>query len=136
MDEDVVLAKVATIRRCLDRIRDVTGGDPKSLEELNTQDVFVLNLQRAAQAAIDLAVHIVAGNAWGLPATLKEAFAILVTMGVVTQDLGKHLEDMVGFRNLAVHDYQALDPDKLKRILTERLDDLESFCVVALGRLA
>ncbi|WP_337250322.1 HepT-like ribonuclease domain-containing protein [Acetomicrobium sp.] len=56
-DKDIVLAKVATIQRCFDRIRDVTGLDPKSLEDIDKQDIFVLNLQRAIQACIDLAAH-------------------------------------------------------------------------------
>jgi len=34
-DRDVVLAKVATIRKCLDRILDVTGLDPEKLEDIN-----------------------------------------------------------------------------------------------------
>ena len=45
-DEDVVLAKVAAIQRCLRRIKDVTGLDPARLEELDAQDIFVLNLKR------------------------------------------------------------------------------------------
>jgi len=49
-DRDVVLAKVATIRKCLDRIREVTDLDPGKLEDINRQDIFVLNLQRAVQA--------------------------------------------------------------------------------------
>jgi uncharacterized protein YutE (UPF0331/DUF86 family) len=34
---------------------------------------------------------------------------------------------MVGFRNIAVHDYEAIDVTILKRILAERLPDLENF---------
>ena len=133
VDQDILLAKVAAIRRCLERIRTVTGGDPESLVDLDRQDVFVLNLQRAVQAAIDLAVHIVSDESWGIPATLKEAFTLMAAHGVVSRDLGGHLEAMVGFRNLAVHDYQAIDPRVLQRILTERLGDLDTFCDAALA---
>jgi len=34
-DRDVVLAKVATIRKCLDRIRDVTDLDAEKLEDID-----------------------------------------------------------------------------------------------------
>lgn len=44
-DRDIVLAKVAAIQRCLKRIKDVTGLKPDTLDELNVQDIFVLNLQ-------------------------------------------------------------------------------------------
>ncbi len=88
VDQDILLAKVAAIHRCLERIRTVTGGDPESLVDLDRQDVFVLNLQRAVQAAIDLAVHIVSDESWGIPATLEEAFTLMAAHGrSVTGDL-------------------------------------------------
>ena len=34
---------------------------------------------------------------------------------------------MVGFRNIAVHDYQTIDTDLLKRIIKEHLKDFEEF---------
>lgn len=37
------------------------------------------------------------------------------------------MEKMTGFRNIAVHDYQSLNPDILKSILAYRLKDLEDF---------
>ena len=55
MTHDVALAKLAAIERCLERIRSVTGGDPASVDELDTEEIVVLNLQRAIQASIDLA---------------------------------------------------------------------------------
>lgn len=54
LDRDVVLAKVATIQRCLLRINQVTGLDPERLDNQDVEDIFVLNLQRAVQTAIDL----------------------------------------------------------------------------------
>lgn len=41
LDADVVLAKVASIRRWIARVRDVTRLDPDLLDEINTQDIFV-----------------------------------------------------------------------------------------------
>lgn len=132
VDQDVLVAKIASIHRCLARIRSTTASGPRALEDLDRQDIFVLNLQRAIQAAVDLAIHIVSDQDWGLPSTLKEAFTILAAHDVVSRDLARHLEAMVGFRNLAVHDYQSLDPAVLQRISTERLGDLEAFCAAAL----
>ncbi len=34
---------------------------------------------------------------------------------------------MVGFRNIAIHDYQSIDPEILKSILKTNLPDLEDF---------
>ncbi|MDN5335075.1 MAG: hypothetical protein PWR02_101 [Synergistales bacterium] len=126
-DRDVVLAKVATIRKCLDRIRDVTDLDPGKLEDIDRQDIFVLNLQRAVQACIDLASHAVAAEALGLPEKVRDNFSILREKGVVDPELASKMEKMTGFRNIAVRNYQALDLDILKSILSNNLKDLEDF---------
>lgn len=44
-DRDILLAKMATIQRCLKRIRETTGLDPESLDNIDREDIFVLNLQ-------------------------------------------------------------------------------------------
>jgi len=126
-DKDIVLAKVATIQRCFDRIRDVTGLDPKSLEDIDKQDIFVLNLQRAIQACIDLAAHAVASEHLGLPESVRDNFVILKEKGVIGAELASRMLKMTGFRNIAVHNYQALDLNILKSILVNNLKDIEDF---------
>lgn len=133
-DKDVVLAKVATIQKCLERIRDVTSLDPASLDDINRQDIFVLNLQRAIQASIDLASHIVASEGLGLPETVRENFALLRDKGLIDPLTASKMEKMTGFRNIAIHNYQALNLDILKSILTGNLKDLEDFYTAVLTR--
>ena len=84
-DKDVALAKVAAIQKCLRRIRDVTGLDPDRLDEVNNQDIFVLNLQRAIQSAIDLATHIVASEGLGIPDTIRGNFVLLEHEKVISR---------------------------------------------------
>jgi len=124
---DTVLAKLAAIRRCVQRIHDVTGGDPARVHDIDVQDIVVLNLQRAIQAAIDLAAHVIAQHSWGLPDSLKAHFTILSRERVIDPELCTKLEAMVGFRNIAIHDYETLDVNILQRIVAERLVDLEAF---------
>jgi uncharacterized protein YutE (UPF0331/DUF86 family) len=127
MNDDIILAKLAVIRRCLQRIQSKTGGDPTTVDDIDIQDIVVLNLQRAIQATIDLAAHLIMIHQWGLPASLKENFTLLAGQGVIDRELSRHLEAMVGFRNIAVHEYQALDVTILKHILRERLEDFAAF---------
>lgn len=84
MTPDVALGKLATIERCLERIRSVTGGDPGRVDNLDVEEIVVLNLQRAIQAAIDLAAHLIAGRGWGLPDSLKAHFQILADQNVIS----------------------------------------------------
>lgn len=134
-DRDVVLAKVAAIQKCLRRIKDVTGLDPDRLDELNTQDIFILNLQRAIQSTIDLATHVVASEGLGIPDTIRGNFVLLENAKIITKTLSKKMQSMVGFRNIAIHDYQTLDVDILKAILSKNLKDLEQFYIILLTRL-
>jgi uncharacterized protein YutE (UPF0331/DUF86 family) len=131
-DKDVVLAKVGIIQRCLRRIRETTGVDPHSLDNIDKQDIFVLNLQRAVQASIDLAAHIIASEGLGLPETLKDNFRFLRNRGIINDNITSRMESMSGFRNIAIHDYQAMNMDILKSILTKHLKDLEDFYTAVL----
>jgi hypothetical protein len=72
LDRDLVLAKVETLERCLTRIAD--AGLRPELAPVDRQDITVLNLQRVVQAMIDLAAHVVAEGALGLPDSLGASF--------------------------------------------------------------
>jgi len=134
-DKDIVIAKVATIQKCLERIRDVTALDPASLDDIDRQDIYVLNLQRAIQASIDLASHIVASQGLGLPETVRENFTLLRDKGLIDPLTASRMEKMTGFRNIAIHNYQALNLEILKSILTKNLKDLEDFYTAVLTSL-
>jgi uncharacterized protein YutE (UPF0331/DUF86 family) len=135
-DMDVILAKIGNIQRCLNRIKETTGLDPESLEDIDKQDIFVLNLQRAIEATIDMATHIIASEGLGLPATIRENFLILKEAGIIDDELMKKMQAMVGFRNIAVHDYTTIDPEILKSILAENLQDVEDFYTVILRKFS
>ena len=126
-DRDVVLAKVAAIKKGLRRIKEVTGLFPERLDDLDVQDIFVLNLQRAIQSAIDLAAHIVASEGLGISDTIQGHFVLLENAKVITKALSQKMQSMVGFRNIAIHDYENLDIEILKAILSKHLKDLEQF---------
>ncbi|MFA7621322.1 MAG: DUF86 domain-containing protein [Aminobacteriaceae bacterium] len=133
-DRDVILLKAATIQRCLARIAEATGFDPESLENIDKQDIFVLNLQRAVQAAIDMAAHGAASEHLGIPEIAAGNFTLLQKAGIIDDQLTEKMRKMTGFRNIAVHDYEALDIEILKSILAHRLKDLEDFYSAMLKR--
>lgn len=128
MADDVILNKAASIERCLRRITEKYGGDPQNLSGNQTkQDAIVLNLQRACETAIDLAMYVVRGKGLGLPQESREAFALLEKAGLLPAELASRLQRMVGFRNVAVHEYARLNLDILNTIITTHLDDFRRF---------
>lgn len=127
MPDDVRLNKPAIIRRCLERVREEYAGRPERLADWTHQDALVLNLLRACEAAIDLAMHEVAQRGLGVPQTSREAFSLLEQAGVIPPGLSRRLPAMVGFRHIAVHSYRELDVSILQRVLDEHLGDFEDF---------
>lgn len=132
MDE-VLLGKAAIIERCLKRIdEEYLGHEAELATNFTRQDAIVLNLQRACEANIDAAMHLVRIHRLGIPTESRQAFEFLVRAGRLDDDLGRKLAAMVGFRNVAVHNYQELDLDILRGILTDRLADLRVFASLLL----
>jgi len=128
MVDDVLLNKVAIVERCLARIHEEYAGDERNLREnLTRQDSIILNLHRACEAAIDLAMALVKARHLGLPQESRHAFELLRDAGLLDGELARRMARMVGFRNVAVHDYQRLNLDVVKAIVTERLDDFRDF---------
>lgn len=135
MADEVALNKAAVIERCLDRVVEEYEGHEAELETNYTrQDAVVLNLLRALEAAIDLAMHAARSGKLGLPQESREAFALLERAGWIEPGLSRRMQAMVGFRNVAVHDYQNLSLEVVKSILENNLDDFRAFSAVMIGR--
>lgn len=126
-DEDVVLAKASIIRSCLATIRELESEPRADLDDWIRRDVQTLNLQRAAQACLDLAHHLIARNSWELPRDAGHAMSILVRHDVLDHRLAQKMRAVQGFRNIAVHRYTEIDPAILAGIVTHNLGDLEDY---------
>lgn len=129
---DVILNKTATIERCLNRIYEVYDQNPENLKNYTKQDSIVLNIQRACEASIDLAMHLISEKGLGVPKSSRDGFKLLEEAGVIENDLAKTLMNMVGFRDIAVHDYQALEIEILESILKKHLGDFRKFTQIVL----
>jgi len=127
MFNDVIINKAQIIERCIKRINEEYGGNPANLSNITRQDSIILNIQRACEAAIALAMHLVAERGWGVPNSSREAFDLLVEHDALESTLANRLKAMVGFRNIAIHDYQQMDMDIIQEIITRHLVDLTDF---------
>jgi uncharacterized protein YutE (UPF0331/DUF86 family) len=124
VEREKLTAKIAVIDRCLARIAEVRGERRKDLLPIDVEDIASLNLQRAIQAAIDLATHVSSSEGYGTPDSTAAVFTLLERNGVIDAELAGRLRRMVGFRNIAVHEYQTVDPSILEAILERHLSDL------------
>ncbi|MFS1519427.1 type VII toxin-antitoxin system HepT family RNase toxin [Bacillus sp. SCS-151] len=127
MKNDVILNKINIIERCIKRINEVYDDNPNNLKDFTLQDSIILNIQRASEASIDLGMHIVAEKRLGLPQNSRDAFELLQENNIIDGDMASRMKAMVGFRNVAVHNYQSLNLDILQKIIEEHLDDFTSY---------
>lgn len=133
MTSDVLLNKAAIIERCLLRIEEEYLGHESELEtDFRRQDSIVLNLQRACEASIDAAMHLIRICKLGVPQESRDAFDLLGDNCIIDSQLRDHLKAMVGFRNVAVHDYRKLNMDIVRAIVEVRLDDFRELVTVLL----
>jgi uncharacterized protein YutE (UPF0331/DUF86 family) len=127
MKNDVILNKISVIERCMNRVKVVYENNPENLKDYTKQDSIILNIQRACEASIDLAMHIVAEQKLGLPQTSRDAFDMLHGALIIDENTVKRLKAMVGFRNIAVHDYQTVNIDILQQIVANHLGDFTDY---------
>lgn len=131
--DKVLLAKAAVIDRCVKRAQNALGGSSDFQTDIDAQDIVVLNVIRACEAGIDMALRLVRIFDAGLPSSSSESFTLLAQNGVIDVELASRLRRMVGFRNIAVHDYTTLDLAVVRSVVTDKLGDLLLFSAVALG---
>ena len=125
--DNVVLNKAAIIERSLNRMREEYFLNPE-LNNYTHIDAMILNIERACQAAIDMAQHIVAINHCGMPQNSADSFVLLEKHGLITNKITKAMIGMTGFRNVAIHEYQDLDMDILRSIAKQEYRTLIEFC--------
>ena len=128
MDKQIVEQKLESLRRCVERIQ---GKQPLSANDLETdidkQDIISLNLSRAVQLTVDIGVHIISGLSSQVPDTMGQTFEVLADKHVIPKELATRLKKSVGFRNIAVHNYDAINWDIVHSIVQLHLKDFSEF---------
>jgi len=127
MIDDIVLNKSDIIKKCIQRVYEEYADNPNNLNIITRQDSIILNIQRACEAAIYLGMHVIAEKGLGIPQWTRDAFDILYDQGIIDNDISERLKAMVGFRNIAIHNYQKLNIKIIQSIIEKHLKDLVDF---------
>jgi uncharacterized protein YutE (UPF0331/DUF86 family) len=134
MADDVLLNKAASVERCVKRAREEYAASTDFANDFTRQDAAVLNIQRACEACLDMGQHLIRRDRLGLPQSARDVFTLLAQAGWIDTNLQEAMQRMVGFRNIAVHDYQKLLQPILQRVVTEHLDDFLRFTAAVLRK--
>ncbi len=123
----VIINKLESIKKCINRINEEYENNPDNLDDYRKMDAIVLNLQRACEIVTDIAMYMVSMRNLGIPQTKKEAFELLYEKNLITEEVCINMKKMIGFRNIAVHDYKNIDEEILQDVIENHLGELEAF---------
>jgi len=136
MDREIVEQKLESLRRCLLRIEAKTPATAGMLAaDFDLQDIVSLNLSRAVQLCVDIGAHLISGLSVAPPNTMGQTFDLLAQAGLITQELASSMKKAVGFRNIAVHNYDAVNWDIVYNIAKIHLSDFSEFAKVVASQL-
>lgn len=128
MDKRLIEEKIESLRRCVKRIEDKCPDSVQALAfDPDRQDIIALNLTRAIQLCVDMAAHLIAESDVRPPETMGAAFDLLAETGMLDKALAMRLKKSVGFRNIAVHNYQVIDWAIVHAICKNNIEDFKLF---------
>ena len=128
MDKEVLITKLESLIRCIHRIKDQNISKLEELEQnIDKQEIIILNLQRAVQLCVDVGNHILLDYRTQTPTTMADTFKYLAENMLISKENAEQLSHAVGFRNIAVHQYENIDCKIFFSIITQHLDDFKTF---------
>ena len=137
MDREVIEQKLESLRRCLRRIETKCPADARTLvTDIDLQDIVALNLSRAVQICVDIGAHLIASMETLPPDTMGQTFDVLAQEGVLNNVLATNLKKAVGFRNIAVHNYENINWIIVHNIVRYHLADFTEFAKVVAFKVA
>lgn len=127
VDPEVVRRRLREIDRRVAALRTIAEGDrARFLDDLDVQATTERHLQVAIQAAIDVALHVLADETPETPEDYGSVFTLLASSERLPDELAQRLRSAAGLRNVLVHAYVEVDPELVWAHLDD-LDDLTAF---------
>jgi uncharacterized protein YutE (UPF0331/DUF86 family) len=128
MDQVILAQKLESLRRCIQRVEEKT---PSNIDQLiqdpDVQDILVLNLTRSVQLCVDIGSHVISESDELAPTTMGDVFSTLQTLGAITPATCESMQKAVGFRNVAVHNYDVINWEIVFAICKKFLVDFRRF---------
>lgn len=128
MDQRVIEEKLESLRRSIKRIEEKRPNKLSDfLNDVDLQDIISVNLERAVQQCVDIGTHIIASSDEKAPSTMAETFETLLNLDKISKPVALSMKKAVGFRNVAVHNYQKIDWEIVFHISHKNLKDFKAF---------
>jgi len=128
MNTDVIYYKLEILARYVDRIQSKTPDSSDILaKDFDSQDIILMNLQRAVKICVDIAAYILANSNIPPPMTMVDAFYQLRMLEIITKETSEKMQKSVGFRNIAIHEYDTINWEFVFSILCNHVGDFRLY---------
>lgn len=128
LDKDRILEKMDELEKYL---RELDEYLPEEEEKYLNSGLIKRACERAFQLAsenlLDICNLIISEKGFGIPTDSKDCIRKLEENGVISGSLSTRLEELVGFRNLLVHQYGRLDDSRAYSYLNMESKDFYEF---------
>lgn len=125
---ELIRDRAREIRQSLVKIRGYADRPTPEFmaDERNLYTVMHL-LLICIEAAASICNHLVAKTARQAPGSFTECFDAMRSLGALDDDLAQRMMRMARFRNVLVHRYWTVQPERVLQYARQDLGDLEAF---------
>lgn len=132
VDSELLRRRIDALLHYVSLLREFAKDDQRSfVDEPARHHLAERYLHLAAEAALDIANHLIADRGLEAPETYRSSFAILSRHGIISDDLSSRLQAWAGLRNILVHAYLEIDHSLTHHAICSDLGDLEELAEVA-----
>lgn len=120
--------RLLKLEEVISRLEEIGRIEPAALR-LNFRDAWIAErgLQVGAEAVFDIGNHILSAHLGVSPKDYEDIVVQLAAHGVIDERLRNRLKGLGGFRNILVHGYLRVDPDRVADFLAKAPADFSDF---------
>lgn len=115
---EAIRDRLLRLEEVISRLEQLRRLEPRALRE-SFRDAWAVErgLQLGAEIIFDVGNHILSGHFGVSARDYEDIIAQLGTNGVIDAALREQLKGLGGFRNILVHGYLRVDPDRVAEVL-------------------
>jgi uncharacterized protein YutE (UPF0331/DUF86 family) len=128
VDKTLVLRKLASLAEYQQQVAEFASITvDEYCANWKTQRIVERTLQMMIEICADVAGHLIADDGLRTPETYADTFRVLGENGILSQEMTAVMEKMAKFRNIVVHQYEAVDAEIVVLVLRRHLGDFQQF---------
>lgn len=125
---EAILPRISGIQKNIARLRKLGELPFEQFKQGDAFDLVQHHLRLALEGILNIGGHILSRLPGGRPVEYAEVAKMLGTFNIVDQVFAeKKLVPMAKLRNVLVHQYADIDPERLYILVQEHLGDMELF---------